>query len=69
MRLCSLAVGGCLAGVLPGKRDRLVGEWGVFVGSVWYCHLLVEARVDWEIGLAEREMRRRNETLLDPSKD
>jgi hypothetical protein len=41
-----------------------------FVGSgIGYCYLLVEARVDWETGLAEREMRRSNETLLDPSMD
>lgn len=59
-------------GVLPGKRklvrkkesrEGLCGIW------CWYCCLLVGARVDWETGSAEREMRRRNETLLDPSKD
>jgi len=30
----------------------------------WEFYLLVEARVDWETGSAEREMRRRNETLI-----
>ena len=36
---------------------------------VWYCYLLAEERVDSETGSAEREMRRRSETLLDPGKD
>jgi len=33
------------------------------------CYSLVGVRVDWETGSAEREMRRRNGILLDPSKD
>jgi len=50
----------------PNLRMRLcsLGEGGCPVGV-----LLVEARVDSETGSAEREMRRRSETLLDPSKD
>ena len=42
---------------------------GVVGSGIGYCYLLVEARVDWETGSAERETRRSNEILLDPSKN
>jgi hypothetical protein len=66
MRLCSLGEGGCPVGVLPGiasyisKRESRDDLWDL---AFWCCYLLAEVRVDWETGSAEREMRRRNETL------
>ena len=59
MHLCSLVEGGCPGEGLPGKQCNRGSQ------GLTGCHSLVEARVDWETGSAEREMRRHSETLLD----